>query len=340
MTSKEIIRRNIEYKNPPRVGFDFNPPHKKDIRWVPAVKLVNPKTAAYRTWGLYPEVKELVPNFGGEVNVNVFGNIYGRLKHDSNGECIKGALEDNFDAVDSFIMPDFDENYKKELREMKLHESDQFILGTSPVSVFSTFRDLRLMSNALTDILIEKENTKKLMDKILAYLLEIAEGCKGLGFDALIIYDDWGMQHSTFISPQSFREFFKPMYAAIAKCLHAADMKLFIHSCGLVTDFMEDFIDAGVDVMQFDQPEVYGSHVLAERYGKRIAFHCPVDIQKIMATGDRRIIEDAALHMVKAFKDTCGGGLIVKDYPTWNDINVALEWADWAREVVYQNATL
>ncbi len=29
MTSKELIRRVIEYDDPPRIGYDFNPPHER-----------------------------------------------------------------------------------------------------------------------------------------------------------------------------------------------------------------------------------------------------------------------------------------------------------------------
>lgn len=118
------------------------------------------------------------------------------------------------------------------------------------------------------------------------------------------------------------------------------NMKLFVHSCGLVTGFIEDFIDAGVDVMQFDQPEIYGSANLARNYGGRMAFHCPVDIQKVMATGNREYIEKTAYEMVTAFKTICGGGLIAKvTHPgrilTWNRNGQI-----WARKVIVQNSAL
>ena len=44
--------------------------------------------------------------------------------------------------------------------------------------------------------------------------------------------------------------------------------------------------------------------------------------------------------MVDAFKTLCGGGLIAKDYPTWEDIDVKPEWADWARNVILARAEL
>jgi hypothetical protein len=58
-----------------------------------------------------------------------------------------------------------------------------------------------------------------------------------------------------------------------------------------------------------------------------------------MVTGDRSLIEKGALDMVNSFKKY-GGSLIAKDYPTWNDINVLPEWAQWARDVIIANAAI
>jgi len=43
--------------------------------------------------------------------------------------------------------------------------------------------------------------------------------------------------------------------------------------------------------------------------------------------------------MVNVFKKS-GGGLIAKDYPTWEDIDVKDEWAQWARDVFTANAAM
>ena len=340
MTSKELIRRVIEYRDPPRIGFDFNPPHPKDILWLAGARLKSPRYEPYLSWGDYPEIKAQVPDFRGQVHYNLFGNIYGRLGHDSNGECIKGALQDGWELLDSYRLPELDPAYYDELRAQGIPDSDKFVLGFMPVAAFSTLRDARLMDNALADTLLEEENVRRFLRMVTDKMLETIEHCAGAGFDGLIIYDDWGMQHAPFISPATFRSLFKPVYKEAADALHARNMKLFVHSCGLVYSFMEDFIDAGVDVMQFDQPELSGSEVLAGEFGGRIAFHCPVDIQKIMATGDRETIEQGAAHMVDASKTLCGGGLIAKDYPTWEDIDVKPEWADWARNVILARAEL
>lgn len=108
-------------------------------------------------------------------------------------------------------------------------------------------------------------------------------------------------------------------------------MHLIVHSCGYNYAFMEDFISAGIDVLQFDQPGAYGYEKMADEFAGRVTFWSPLDIQKTLPTGNRKLIESEALRMVSAFKGK--GSLILKDYPTYRDIGVKEEWADYARNV-------
>lgn len=338
MTSKEIIKRVIRYDRPPRIGFDFLAPYPKDIRWILSGEFKS-RYDDRLAWGEYPDVKALVPGFEGQVCMDCFGNVYGRLDEKTKGECLRGALQDDITAAGQYEFPEVDMQRTMALKDAIAQASDKFILGAAPISVFSTFRDLRRMDNALMDIVLEPEHVRLLLDKLLALLLKVVDIDRELGFDGLIIYDDWGMQNTTFISPNAFRTFFKPMYRAIADRLHAHGMFLFLHSCGNTKSLVEDFIEAGVDVLQFDQPELHGSAELAKKYGGRVAFYCPVDIQKVMATGNREYIERTALEMVTAFRGF-GGGLIAMDYPNWQDINVEPEWAQWARDIFMANGAL
>jgi uroporphyrinogen-III decarboxylase len=189
------------------------------------------------------------------------------------------------------------------------------------------------------DTLLEPEYVRAFLDRILNLAVKILDkACKN-GIEGIIIYDDLGTQRALFFSPDTFRSLFKPYYKKLADEIHSRGMKFFVHSCGRVHDIVADFIDAGVDVFQFDQPELSGSEVWAGEFGQQAVFYCPVDIQKIMSTGNRQLIEEAALNMVTRFKE-CGGSLIAKDYSTWQDINVLPEWQQWARDVLIANAGL
>ena len=332
MTSRELITRVIERRDTPRIGFSFNNPHKNDLRWLGFAGFVN-KYEQYSVWGKYPEILAKVPGFSGEVRVDALGNICGRVGKDSNGECIKGVLQDDWELLDSFNFPAFDKAKIEKLHAANLGQSERFITCVPPVSVFSTLRDARLMNNALMDTVLEPESVRGFLQKVQEVLLKSVEIAHSIGGQALFLYDDWGMQHAPFISPNSFAELFKPVYKTVSDELHNRNMKLFLHSCGMVWDFIPHFIEAGIDVLQFDQPELSGSENLARTFGKQVTIYSPVDIQKIMATGNRELIENTARNMIEAFNQDADGALIAKDYPTWEDIKVEQEWATWARDI-------
>lgn len=99
-----------------------------------------------------------------------------------------------------------------------------------------------------------------------------------------------------------------------------------MHSCGKNWAILPDLLEIGVDAFQFDQPTVYDMpelSVLLKTH--KAALFSPIDIQKILPTGNRSIIEQGAKEMFELFE----GGLIFKNYLDLNGIGVQEEWDDW-----------
>ncbi len=339
-TSKQLIRSIIEHDHPHRIGHSFSK-KSDDFYHIGAARFVSsPDQELLSDWGRHEELLAQAPGFRGDVRRDPFGNIYGRLEGKSKGECVRGALQGGWEMLDGYELPHIDMSHYDNLMQRKLREEEKFVTAGFPLSVFSNLRDARLMGNALVDTLAEPENVEAFLHKIRERSFQIIEGLGRAGCDAIMMADDWGTQDRTFISPASFREVFKPTYRIIADAVHLSGMKFILHSCGYIYAFIEDLIDAGIDVFQFDQIELYGTERLAKEFGSRATFFSPVDIQKVLPTGDRAYIEKTALEMVNNFKSICQGSLIVKDYPSYGDIDVQEEWADWAREVVLQNSEI
>ena len=333
VNSKEIIKRLVAHDEPPRFGFDFA--NLSDFAWVGTRRYINLPHNPYDGWGDHRELKELT-GFHGEVRRDIFGNIYGRFNGKTKGECIRGVIQDWDDY--NFKMPDFDPNFRDELLKRNLGSSDRFIIGGGG-ALFSMLRDARLMANALMDTLLEPDAVSEFIKMLAEYEVSVIKSIAGCGLDGWMIADDLGTQETTFISPDSFRTLFKPYYGMIADALHEAGIAFFMHSCGNDTELLDDLIDAGIDVFQFDQPDVYPSEMLAEKYADRAVFHSPVDIQKVLPTGDREFIESRALKMCELFR-AAGGGWIAKDYPSYGDIGVEKEWAAWAQNVIVENSKI
>ena len=333
MTSKEIIRRLVAHDSPPRIGYDFRT--QSDFVTVGSRRYVNLPPNPYNEWGEYPELKALT-GFTGETRCDIYGNIYGRFHGKTKGECIRGVIEDWEDYT--YNLPAFDPAYPDELRAKNLAASDKYVL-TRGSFIFSTLRDARLMPNALADTITDPEAVLAFVTMLAEHEAAIIRSLAGCGIDGWFLGDDWGTQDRTFISPEAFRALFKPAYRIICDAAHEVGMRVFFHSCGYNYAFMEDFIDAGIDVLQFDQPDAYPAETLASEFASRVVFYSPVDIQKVLPTGDRGLIERRAAEMCALFR-AAGGGWIAKDYPSYGDIGIETEWAAWAQRVIVENSAL
>ena len=94
----------------------------------------------------------------------------------------------------------------------------------------------------------------KLIESVTSYILivieKLKEACPPL--DSIFIADDFGTQKSAFISPRIFKKFFKDNYKKLVDKTHDLGMDFILHSCGDVLGLLPEFVDIGIDVMEFD----------------------------------------------------------------------------------------
>ena len=100
---------------------------------------------------------------------------------------------------------------------------------------------------------------------------------------------DFGTQRGLFISPQTYRDLYKPFQRQINDRIHEKTCwKTFIHSCGAVHDLIGDFIEAGFDVLNPVQCSAVGMdpRTLKEKFGDQLVFWGGgVDTQKTLPFG-------------------------------------------------------
>ena len=93
--------------------------------------------------------------------------------------------------------------------------------------------------------------------------------------DVIAFGDDLGMQHGPQISPDMYREFFKPRHERMwRRAKELADVKVMLHCCGGVEPLLDDLIDAGLEAInpvQITCDEMDLPH-LKQRFGGRICF--------------------------------------------------------------------
>jgi len=115
------------------------------------------------------------------------------------------------------------------------------------------------------------------------------------------------------INPDDWRRIWKPRYKRIYEAAHKFGLLTFLHSCGYIADILDDLIEIGLDVIQMDQQENMGLDLLGQRFGGRITFWNPVDIQHTMAHGSLDDIR-AYCHKMVTSLGRREGGFIAKWY--------------------------
>jgi hypothetical protein len=129
---------------------------------------------------------------------------------------------------------------------------------------------------------------------------------------ALVAGMDFGMQNGPLISPGKYRELYMPFHKRINDWIHRnTSWKTFIHSCGSVRAFIEDFINAGFDIL--NPVQCSAAHMdpqeLKEEHGDRLTFWGGgVDTQHTLPFGTPEDVRQEVRERVKIFGR--GGGFV------------------------------
>ena len=111
------------------------------------------------------------------------------------------------------------------------------------------------------------------------------------GADAIMIGEDMGTQKGLLFSPAMFRDYFKPMYTRLMGIAHEYGMKVLMHSCGQNWEIVPDLLDAAWTSSSSTSPRSTTCPSSPQLRERKAALWRPVDIQKILPTGDREMIE-------------------------------------------------
>jgi len=123
---------------------------------------------------------------------------------------------------------------------------------------------------------------------------------------------DFGTQRAPFISTEAYRDLYKPFHKRLNDFVHEhTTWKTFIHSCGSVFALIEEFIEAGFDILnpvQCSAAEM-GERRLKEMFGDRLVFWGGgVDTQKTLPFGSPREVYDEVRARIDVFN--AGGGFV------------------------------
>lgn len=179
---------------------------------------------------------------------------------------------------------------------------EKYIVARWCFCYFERLWSLRGMENALTDFYLYPEEVHRLFEKLSDYYMRIIERVKEeTNADAVFVTDDIGTQTSPFFSMDVFREFFKPYYKKLIDKAHSLGMHFWLHTCGNVELYLEDFIEIGLDVIHPIQKYTMDYKNIAEKYGDRICLLVGFDVQQTIPYGTTEEVRQEVRDLIDAF---------------------------------------
>ena len=259
--------------------------------------------------------------------VDEWGCTWRRTDMDNMGQVKVHPLE-NWDALSGYSWPDPDDPAFYEGMEDRFEGThDIYVITDIFMLLFERMHTLHGFENTLTDLLKRNEKIEMLADRIMDFDLGVIRNISrrfpgrihGLGFT-----DDWGTQQGTFINPRLWREFFKPRYEHLFEAIHREGWHVWMHSCGKINAIIDGLIEAGLDVINLQQPRVLGTEKIGRQFRGRICFESLCDIQHTLPSEGEEEIREEAMLLLEHWA-TPEGGFILSDYGSGEAIGVEID---------------
>ena len=298
MLPRDIVRQAIRFEHPPRLPVMMDSLGISDTAWL----------------SVAPGV-DFAPSVQGQ---DIWGCVWAQTDVSNMGQVVQHPLED-ITKLDKHPLPDYTDDTRYLGCEKELQEAEQqgkYVLGGIFMVLFERMHALHGFENTLADLYLDRPAMEDLADRIVdvhvEYVQEVSRRFPGRvhGWN---VTDDWGTQQAAFISYDFWMDFFCPRYKRIFDAMHQAKSHVWVHSCGKINEIIEGYIEAGVDVLNLQQPRALGIEQIGRRYKGRIAFESLADIQATLPTGDRQRIERDAQQLMTCWAGP-DGGFIFSDY--------------------------
>jgi len=205
----------------------------------------------------------------------------------------------------------------RERAQMLKENSKYFVIARMITShgPYMTAAQLRGTEQFLIDMSLNEGFIQVLMEKVtnaIDGLLRKYLQAGGQYFDMIELPgDDYGASMNLLMSPTSFRKFIKPAVQRLVNTIKEfrPDLKVMLHSDGMIRPILGDFIEIGVDAVHPLEPlpAMKHSEIKAE-FGDKLAFLGGIDIVHALP-GSREDVVEEVKRRIQAL--AAGGGYIL-----------------------------
>lgn len=190
--------------------------------------------------------------------------------------------------IAAYQLPDpYDPERYADLKYMLATYGKEYFIGADVSgSIFEPSYSLRGMDNLFVDMAMEAEEADILLDKVCEFTTCISIEAVRLGVDWIWMGDDWGSQKSMLMSPEMWRQYFKPRLKRIIDAIHQENPEMIIayHSCGSISPIIGDLVEIGVNVLNPLQESAadMNHQRIKDEYGDKLTFMCGLDTQTFL----------------------------------------------------------
>ncbi|MFC1492315.1 uroporphyrinogen decarboxylase family protein [candidate division KSB1 bacterium] len=194
-------------------------------------------------------------------------------------------------------------------------KTDRAVIGMFGGNLLEMGQFFYRNDNFLMLLALDPKRVHSFLDRITELHLERLEGYLnnvGCNIDIIVFGDDLGMQGGPQISPEMYREFFKPRHKMMwDRVKELSDVKIMLHCCGGVRELLPDLIDAGLDAVNPVQISARGMDAaeLKREFGSDLVFWgggC--DTQHILPFGTPGEVRDHVRRQTDILRK--GGGFV------------------------------
>ncbi len=267
-----------------------------------------------------PEALFEADGAGGYNARNAKGEIWGRMPQGClYCEMVEPPFGEPRKCIEDFDLPFLTEEQLEWLqpRAKYLYENtDYALMGGFGGNILEQGQWLRGWGNFMMDMAEDPGYAEALIDRLVGWHLNnlsLYLNAVGDYIQLIQMGDDLGTQAGPQLSSEMYRRFISPAHKRIYDYVHEyyPHIKLFLHSCGSVEAFMNDFIDEGVDVLNPIQTSAANMEpsYLKQTYGNKLAlWGGGCDTQHVLCEASPEEIRQHVHERIQTFAP--GGGYV------------------------------
>ncbi len=194
------------------------------------------------------------------------------------------------EEIENYPWPDLGEEYRYieiEEKTKTFQNRGYAVCGEMYQTIFETAWLMRNMQSFLLDLILNEDIAHAICEKITQIRIKQAHLYAKAGVDIIRLGDDIVSQQGLMMARETYDIFFKQR---VQRIIHAAkevnpDIIIFMHCCGRVEEVIDDFIEAGVEILNPIQPECNDLNRIYKKYKNKLSFWGGIGVQSVMPNG-------------------------------------------------------